>query len=108
MWLCLSDAFLSIVAIPQNPELLKVRSRRPGDIDRLFPDATVSYTPGRDYLYRAEISRSDVSDVLAKLVAEIDYPNFKDSVDDRELHAAYGDLWRRMSKLRSLRPFSSK
>jgi hypothetical protein len=108
MWLCLSDAFLSIVTVPGRPEVLKVRSRCPGHIERSFPGVVVSCTPGRDYLYRAEISRSDVCEVLSKLVGGINYPNFKDSVEDTRLHAAYADIWRRIAKLQPIPPYQTR
>ena len=41
MWLCLNDAFLSIVALPGHPDELLVRARIAGDIERLFPAAQV-------------------------------------------------------------------
>lgn len=108
MWLCLSDAFVSIVAVPGRPDVLKVRSRCPGHLDRLFPDSDVACTPGRDYLYRAEIARGLVAQVLAEQVCRIEYPNFKDSVMDSKLHSAYADVWRRMAKLQPILPYHSK
>jgi hypothetical protein len=54
MWFCFSDAFLSIVAHKNNAELLLVRARRPGDIENVFPEASVIKTPGYDYLFRAK------------------------------------------------------
>lgn len=108
MWLCLPDAFLSIVAMPDRPDLLKVRARRPGDIERYFPEVPVQRTPGRDYLYRAEIHRTQVAAVLCKAVMQIDAPNFKNSVQDPTLHAAYADVWQRMAGLQSPRPYSHR
>lgn len=108
MWLCLSDAFLSIVAVPDRPDVLKVRSRCPGHIEGLFPGCEVSCTPGRDYLYRSVVTRERVGKVLADHVCEIDYPNFKDSVMDSKLHTAYGDVWHRMAKLQPIPPYHSK
>lgn len=40
MWICLNDAFLSIVAHRDKPGVLLVRARRPGDIERTFPGVT--------------------------------------------------------------------
>ena len=108
MWLCLSDSFISIVAVPTRPDVLKVRSRCHGHIERLFSNCEVSCTPGRDYLYRAEIDRSLVGRVLADHVCGIGYPNFKDSVMDSNLHSAYTDVWSRMAKLQSIPPYHSK
>lgn len=106
MWLCLSDAFLSIVAVPGRPEMLKVRARCPGHIERTFEGVEVQCTPGRDYLHRAEIPRAQVMEVLSRLVQDIDYDNFKDSVPDTKLHTAYADVWYRLSKIQRIPPYS--
>lgn len=108
MWLCLSDAFVSIVAVPSRPDVLKVRSRCPGHIERLFRVCEVTCTPGRDYLYRAEMARELVGKVLADHVCGIGYPNFKDSVRDPKLHTAYSDVWQRMAKLQTIPPYQSR
>ena len=106
MWLMLQSGMYSIVAIPGKPELLKVRARRPGDIEALFPQASVQRTPGRDYLYRAEIQRELVAQVLAQQVLEITVINFKESVTDPALHRAYSDVWVRLARLQELAPYS--
>lgn len=107
MWISLSDAFLSVVAIPNQPELLKVRARRKGDIEQVFPNAVVERTPGRDYLYRTEMPRNVVSSVIAGSLEAIDYDNFKNSVKDDRLHSAYSSVWATMSKLQTLPPYTS-
>ena len=106
MWLMLQSGMYSIVAIPDKPELLKVRARRPGDIETLFPHATIHRTPGRDYLFRAEIPRREVAEVLAQQVLSITASNFKASVTDPALHRAYADVWTRMARLQSPAPYS--
>lgn len=107
MWISSSDTFLSIVAIPDQPDLLKVRARRKGDIERVFPAANVQRTPGRDYLFRAELPRAVVSSTLAQQLANIDYDNFKNSVGDTRLHAAYTSVWTTMSKLQETPPYAT-
>lgn len=107
MWISLSDAFLSIVAVPTRPEMLKVRARRQGDIEKVFPDAAVQRTPGRDYLYRTEMPRSAVSSAIAASLEAIDYDNFKNSVKDDCLHSAYESVWTTMSRLQELPPYRS-
>lgn len=94
MWICLNDAFYSIIR-PADvaPGHLLVRARRPGDIERHFPGAEVTRTPGRDYLYRAQVPAADVGRVLAEVVANITYSNFKASVRDGRLHDAYLKVW---------------
>lgn len=107
MWVCLNNAFLSIVQPPAKPGMLLVRARRKGDIERVFANAKVERTPGRDYLWRAFLPREQVGQVLAQHVTAIDYGNFKDSVADHKLHDAYARFWGIMANLQELRPYSA-
>ena len=107
MWLCLSDAFLSIVDKDCQPDELLVRARRDGDIEKVFPGATVEVTLGNDYRCRARIKRQDVAVAVAARVMDIDYGNFKGSTDDDQLHDAYMDAWHAFGKLQPGGPYSS-
>jgi hypothetical protein len=93
MWIFLNDAFLSIVADRDDKTHLLVRARVAGDIERVFPDATVSHTPRADYAYRASLPRKVVAQVIAGRVEEIAYQNFKNSVRDHARHDAYMSVW---------------
>lgn len=107
MWLCLNHAFLSIVHKDCAPDELLVRARRDGDIERVFPAAEVRIIPGHDYRCRAIVKRSAVAAVLSQIAAEIDYPNFKDSVRERKLHDAYMNVWSDMGQLQPGGPYHS-
>jgi len=96
MWVFLSDSFLSIVEDRANPARLLVRGRIKGDIERAFPEASVTETPDADYRYRARIDRDAVAEALARQVYQMNYDNFKGSVKDIERHNAYFDCWRAM------------
>src|SRR6266446_9194294 len=90
MWIVTNNSYLSIVhKAPCGPAELLVRARRAGDIEKVFPDAKVTRTTNRDYLYRAVLPRDVVKRAFAAMIDHIDYPNFKDSVEDSSLHAAY-------------------
>lgn len=107
MWICLSDAFLSIVHKDCQPDELLVRARRQGDIQKVFPDAKVKKTIGNDYLYRAVIKRSVVAEAMTKLAMDtIDYPNFKNTVRDNKLHNAFNAIWHTIAKLQAIAPYS--
>lgn len=93
MWLFLSDAFLSIVADFDDPDLLLVRARAKGDIERVFPTATVLATPDHDYAFRAFIPRREVAAVLSRQVQNIRYTNFKNSIRDRVRHGIYFSVY---------------
>ncbi len=81
MWIFNSQGFLSIVGHIDKPNVLIVRSRFRGHIERIFPKAQVIEDGGRDYRYRAELPVKEVSKVIASLVLRIDYDNFKNSLD---------------------------
>ena len=71
----------------------------------MFPSAKVIRDAGTDYLYRAVLPRNVVKQALAAMIDHIDYPNFKESVEDRSLHAAYVGVWCAMAGLqRSIQP----
>lgn len=97
MWIFINNAFYSIVD-PSNgkSEKLSVRARFSGDIKRNFPNVVESYTPNRDYAFRAEIDRNEVAMVIANRISNIDYSNFKDSVNENWRHDIYADVWESM------------
>jgi len=99
MWIMMNNSFLSIVSKDCGPAELLVRARRAGDIERLFPCAKVTRNTNSDYLYRAVLPRDAVKQALAAMIDDIDYPNFKDSVEESSLHAAYVSVWCAMAGL---------
>lgn len=109
MWIFLNNAFISIVddsrptygkgsQTGKPGAFLRVRARFAGDIRRVFPDAKVETTPGRDYLYRARIPREVVMEAIAKNIAAINYGNFKGSVPEDDRHDTYQNVWGVMSR----------
>lgn len=106
MWVMFSDCFLSIVSKDCGPDELLVRARREGDIERVFPEAEVRRDTKADYLFRAAIPRQAVALAIAQRVDDIDYPNFKDSVTDGDLHRAYMAVWFAMVELQVFPPYS--
>lgn len=93
MWIMSNTGFLSIVAHRELPDTLLVRARRTGEIESIFPNAQTLRTPDADYLFRAVISRNEVAQVIAQQLHDINYDNFKNSVQDPRLHDAYFDTW---------------
>lgn len=108
MWVCLNDAFLSVVAKECGPDELLVRARRPGDIESVFPEAKVKKSTSTDYAFRAVIKRAHVAQALAEAVMEVDYDNFKNSVADDDLHDAYGAFWNIHARLQPTAPYSGR
>ncbi len=60
MWICLNDAFLSIVTDTTHPDQLLVRARRRDDIERVFGETEVIRTIaiGSGYLAPLSLARS--------------------------------------------------
>ena len=101
MWIFLNDAFLSVVADKADPtgDRLLVRARRSGDIERVFPEAEVFRVAGSDYAHRAWVPRRQVAEALAARVEAIDYPNFKNTIQDTGYHDAAMQVWGAMHRL---------
>lgn len=108
MWICLNDAFLSIVDKDCEPNQLMVRARRREHILAAFPDAEVSECATSDYQFRAAVDRNDVAAMLVERVMAIDYSNFKDSVEDDPLHNAYQRCWHAMAAIQPKPPYSGR
>lgn len=106
MWVCLNDAFLSIVDDGEVDGSLVVRARRKGDIESVFPGAKGKTLRGRDYQFRAHIKREVVAEAIAKNIMDIDYNNFKNSVADNDLHHAYHGFWDIHARLQPKRPYT--
>jgi hypothetical protein len=109
MWLCLNNAFLSIVANPADAATLLVRARRKGDIEAVFGENVEVVTLAkRDYQFRAFLPRDVVATAVGEALKAIDYPNFKNSVDDDALHGAYAKVWGVMADLQEIPPYGSE
>jgi hypothetical protein len=107
VWLLIPEGFYSIVQKPDEPDLC-VRARDGGDLDQLreayMPGlGPTMETPGRDYRYRASISRAALSDGLTAIASSLDYPNFKSEVTSRDPERAHvhSRVW---STLGSIQP----
>lgn len=92
MWLCFNDGFISVVENRHNPERFLIRSRRAEILLQLFPTKQLVRNDTRDYRYRVEVKRDELLPVVTERLKNINYPQFKESVDDYELHRLYNDL----------------
>jgi hypothetical protein len=108
MWLLTSVGFFSIVRKPGEVDLT-VRARSRDDLEAFSAEYVPSMGPiiegaGTDYPYRAHASPDAVAAAVARIVLEIDYPNFKDAVADRQGFGRahiYGDVWSALRGLES-------
>lgn len=103
MWLFTTIGFFSVVADPDHPDTLKVRARARADLealrDRHLPDLEIVETDHTDYRFRAFVHRDEWAHAARALAADIDYPNFKSAVGQRQGAARakrYGEVWRVM------------
>lgn len=92
MWVMTGQGPISIVESRRTFNELVVRARRAEVLQALFPAAEIR-EGGGDYKYKIFVSRPEVAEVLRQAVMDIDYFNFKASVEDRELHALYTRIW---------------
>jgi hypothetical protein len=106
MWIMLKNSFLSVVHKDCEKDELLVRARRKGDIEKVFPCATVNRTPGVDYLYRAAIKREVVAQAMTDMLMSYTADNFKNSVKDNQLHTAYMGIWNIMARLQHPAPYT--
>lgn len=106
MWILLNDAYFSIVSKDCERNELLVRARRPGDIEKVFPNAKVTELHHADYQFRAVVKRSEIKSAMNAEIDRVAYSNFKDSVGDKALHDAYLRVWSHMSLLQPVPPYS--
>lgn len=99
MWLLTPRGFFSVVADTTDAERVLVRARVCADLEALrplLPGLEISETATRDYRFRARVERDTWTRAAAALAAEIDYPNFKDAVAERqgyERASVYARVW---------------
>ena len=94
MWLYANKGFLSIVQDMDNEERLLVRGRFEGDIEAFFPEAEVHVDAGTDYKYRTFLPRRQVVERVKRYMEqELDYCNYKNSVEDIRRLSAYHEVW---------------
>jgi hypothetical protein len=98
MWLFTPFGFLSVVDKGGDGSTLLVRARRKGEIEAHFPEAVVETTPGNDYLFRARIDRDRVAVVMAEMIRNLGYKNYKATLQDSEFHDACMGVWEVMHR----------
>ena len=103
MWIILNNAFFSIVRNRNNQRELLVRARVKGDIEKIFPRASVFEDNYADYKYRSFIDREIVARTVSRELSKINYDNFKNSVsrDDNLRLQAYHGVWNVLNRLQA-------
>ena len=93
MWIALTNGWLSIVSHREYPEMLLIRARKPEHIQDNFPEVEVYVDAGADYPYRANVLRTETADIIADILTDIQYDNFKNNVEDYDLADYLGNVW---------------
>jgi len=87
MWLLTTQGFYSVVEDRDDSRWLFVRARTRTDLEALrnqITDIEVVQSADADYRWRARVLREQWLAAAAQLASEIDYPNFKDAVLERQ------------------------
>ena len=95
MWLCLNNSFVSAIEHRDKPEYLIVRARRYEHLANIFPDRIddIFTMTTSDYAWRIEVTKVDFAKLISNSIMNINYHNFKNSVDDEELKNMYSQVW---------------
>ena len=98
MWIFTKHGFFSAVQNANNSNLIHVRARFKGDLERLCKTYGVApkvvQIPGTDYPYRMDFLRELWSEIVKKESEAVDYTNFKNAVHDgTSRDAAYLNVW---------------
>lgn len=100
MWVFTTNGFFSAVQNDNDENLIHVRARFEGDLERLCkaygvkPD--VLHTPKNDYPFRMDFKRETWSHIMAEEARKIDYTNFKQKISEESHGAryrAYSVVW---------------
>jgi hypothetical protein len=96
MWVFLNDSFFSIVQDRNDENMVAVRARVEGDLERTFGGQhEVLETEDSDYRFRMFLNKEYVSNVMKEKVLSIDYDNFKDSINKKDINrkSYYTRVW---------------
>ena len=108
MWILTNVGMVSVVLKHQRkrPEndIMAVRARKRQHLVNLFGDQIrIIDNEGTDYAFRVHVRRSVVQSALVRALNRVDYPNFKDSVKEKPLKAAYSRIWNVLYELQPSR-----
>jgi hypothetical protein len=84
------DACCSVVVHADSPDLLVVRSRLPGDLERILGGNTaVEVTPKADYRFRATVTRQAFAEAVLRRLGGMSYTNVKAAIPKSDQGRAY-------------------
>ena len=107
MWIFTPFGFFSVVHKTHDaPDRLTIRGRVRGDLENLvshLPSASVIREDANaDYRFRITAEKDDLAYLMARLIGDLDYDNFKNEVAKQQGHeraARYGEVWSTLYEL---------
>ena len=93
MWVFLSNGFVSITRHKSHKDFLHVRARNPQHLLDIWPDCDVHITPHADYTARTSLPEAIVIRTIVNYMEEIDYSNFKNTIDDYKFKTMAMRVW---------------
>ncbi len=89
MWIFTTVGFFSVTRNPRDNNQLQVRARVQEDLMKLKEKYLPSMGPiivkdYADYRYRCYVSVEDFKSAMEKIIEDIDYYNFKDTVTQKQ------------------------
>jgi hypothetical protein len=112
MWVFTTDGFISCV---RQGDRVAVRARERETLEALdaaYPDlmsGDVDVSSGTDYRYRTFVTPHNFALLMASLAADVDYPNFKAAVLERQGKTRYEralhEVWTAMARTQPGGPY---
>ena len=105
MWVITTRGFYSVVADLEDATKLLVRGRAQEDLvalSDLVSNLRIVETPDADYRWRASVDRAAWAAAVTHIAGEVDYPNFKSAVAERQGWARaelLHDVWSTLRRL---------
>jgi|GEM_PF-3954810 len=95
MWIATNKFFCSIVQDVNNKDkfLIRFRSEKHAKAFQKLVKRKYNIDTSADYKYRMYIPKYEFIAVMTLFMLDIDYPNFKDSVDDPKYHNILLEMW---------------
>ena len=105
MWIMTVDGFYSVVKKPGQENEGNGSIQGKTDLEKLLnklnSEISIQEGVGTDYPFRVVMSQTDWADYLQKTAMDIEYDNFKNTLDssDHHRHEAYFNCWSALSSL---------
>jgi hypothetical protein len=96
MWLFLRLGFCSVKDAGNGNLLARFRTENHAKhLAEMCGGKDITITTHTDYKYRIEVSREELAEAMKQEIAEINYPNFKDSIssNDPDYADALHGIW---------------